>query len=201
MTDRTGIFAGDDPLDIIRDWLEAARSNEPNDPEAAALATVDADGLPNVRMVLIKMVESDRLVFFTNYSSMKAREIENIAKAALVFHWKSLRRQIRVRGTVKRETAAISGAYFASRSLASRLGAYASHQSSVLANRGRLEARLKKVRAKHGDNPKLPEFWGGFGLLPCEIEFWRDGDHRLHDRFVWKRDHPEAPWTINRLSP
>ena len=137
MTDRSGIFAGDDPFAIARAWLSDAEATEPNDPNAIALATVDGGGLPNARMVLLKEIEADGFLFYTNYGSAKAREIDVAGKAAFVMHWKSLRRQIRVRGLTSREEGRMADEYFASRSLQSRLGAWASRQSQPLASRGR----------------------------------------------------------------
>lgn len=199
--DRTGIFAGDDPFVIAQSWLDEASKVEPNDPNAIALATVDAEGLPNVRMVLLKEIEPAAFVFYTNYGSAKAREIEVSGKAAFVLHWKSLRRQIRVRGTVTREDGAQADAYFASRSLQSRLGAWASEQSRPLESRGALMAKVAVVTAQQGLNPRRPPFWGGFRIMPLEIEFWADAAFRLHDRFRWTRERPDSPWESNRLNP
>lgn len=199
--DRTGIFAGDDPFVIARRWLEEAGAAELNDPNAIALATVDPEGLPNVRMVLLKEIEPDAFVFYTNYGSAKGREIEASGKAAFVMHWKSLRRQIRVRGTVVREEGAKADAYYASRSLQSRLGAWASKQSEPLASRGSLMAEVAKVTALKGPTPPRPPFWGGLRIAPSEIEFWADGSFRLHDRFKWVRKNELAEWTISRLNP
>ncbi len=199
--DRSGIFAGDDPFKIAQSWLAEAEASEPNDPNAIALATVDADGLPNVRMVLLKEIEAQAFVFYTNYTSKKAVEIEGAGKAAFVLHWKSLRRQIRVRGIVSREEGAQADAYYASRSLKSRLGAWASDQSKPLSSRGALVAEVARQTAKHGLNPPRPPFWGGFRILPVEIEFWADGPFRLHDRFRWMRENPHDPWNITRLNP
>ena len=201
MTERDGIFAGNDPFDIARRWLGDAEKSEPNDPNAMALATVDADGLPNVRMVLLKQIEDAGFVFYTNYGSAKGRELAGTGKAALVMHWKSLRRQVRVRGPVEREEGPQADAYFASRSLQSRLGAWASHQSQELSSRAALMAKVAKVTATKGPNPPRPSFWGGFRIRPVEIEFWADGAFRLHDRFVWRRDGLEKPWEIKRLNP
>ena len=201
MSDRTGIFAGDDPFVIARNWLAEAEATEVNDANAMAVATVDADGLPNVRMVLLKEIEDAAFVFYTNYGSAKAQEIEAAGKAAFVLHWKSLRRQIRVRGTVSREEGPQADAYYASRSLQSRLGAWASHQSQPLASRGALMAEVAKVTLKYGPNPPRPPFWGGYRIVPGEIEFWADGAHRLHDRFRWRRSDPASPWEVARLSP
>lgn len=199
--DRSGIFAGDDPFAIARDWLAEAERQEVNDPNAIALATVDDSGMPNARMVLLKEIEADAFVFYTNYGSAKAREIGATGKAAFVMHWKSLRRQIRVRGTVTREEGPQADAYYASRSLKSRLGAWASRQSEPLASRAALMAEVARVTAAQGLNPDRPAFWGGFRILPVEIEFWADGAFRLHDRFRWRRTSPGAAWEILRLNP
>ena len=199
--DRSGIFAGDDPFAIARSWLAEAEPVEPNDANAIALATVDAAGLPNVRMVLLKEIEDAGFVFYTNYGSAKAEEIATAGKAAFVLHWKSLRRQIRVRGLVEREEGPQADAYYASRSLKSRLGAWASQQSRPLASRASLMAEVAKVTARFGTNPPRPAFWGGFRILPLEIEFWADGAFRLHDRFRWRRASPSEGWNIDRLHP
>jgi pyridoxamine 5'-phosphate oxidase len=199
--DRGGIFEGDDPFLIARSWLGEAEKSEPNDPNAIALGTVDEEGLPNVRMVLLKEIEPAAFVFYTNYESRKAREIMAGGKAAFVVHWKSLRRQIRVRGVTEREDGPAADAYFASRSLKSRLGAWASRQSEPLESRAALMAEVAKVTVRQGPNPKRPPFWGGIRILPIEIEFWADGDFRLHDRFRWRRNHQDVPWTVERLNP
>jgi pyridoxamine 5'-phosphate oxidase len=199
--DRSGIFAGDDPFDIARAWLAAAEASELNDPNAIALATVDPTGMPNARMVLLKEIEADAFVFYTNYTSQKGREIEAAGKAAFVLHWKSLRRQIRVRGVTEREEGPAADAYYASRSLKSRLGAWASQQSRPLASRFALMAEVARVTAEKGPNPPRPPFWGGIRLRPTEIEFWADGAFRLHDRFQWRRAEPGKPWEIHRLNP
>jgi len=201
MSDRTGIFSGDDPFQIARDWLAEAEASEPNDPNAIALSTVDADGLPNARMVLLKDIEAGSFVFYTNYGSAKAGEIDQAGKAAFVMHWKSLRRQIRVRGLVSKEEGPQADAYYASRSLKSRLGAWASQQSQPLASRGALMAEVAKITAQHGPNPKRPPFWGGYRITPLEIEFWADGAFRLHDRFRWHRQAVDAAWDVTRLNP
>ena len=198
---RSGIFAGDDPFALARSWLAEAEASEPNDPNAIALATVDAEGLPNVRMVLLKEIEDAAFVFYTNYSSAKGREVEGAGKAAFVMHWKSLRRQVRVRGLVTREEGAQADAYYASRSLQSRLGAWASQQSQPLASRGALMAEVARVSLRHGTNPPRPAFWGGFRIAPLEIEFWADGAFRLHDRFRFSRAVVGDPWSVLRLNP
>ncbi|EAP76151.1 pyridoxamine 5'-phosphate oxidase [Roseovarius nubinhibens] len=201
MSDRTGIFAGDDPFEIARQWLGEAEASEPNDPNAMALATVDEQGLPNVRMVLLKTIAEDSIVFYTNYESAKGREIDGQGKAAMVLHWKSLRRQVRMRGLVTREEGPEADAYFASRSLQSRLGAWASEQSRPLASRQSLMAKVAKITATKGVSPDRPPYWGGYRIIPLEIEFWADGAFRLHDRFVWRREKIGDAWNILRLNP
>lgn len=201
MEKRTGKFAGENPFDIVRSWLAEAVEAEINDPNAMALSTVDKNGLPNARMVLLKDVEGDSFVFYTNYDSAKAGELEHSGKAAFVMHWKSLRRQIRVRGLVVREDGPGADAYYESRSLKSRLGAWASQQSRPLSSRASLMAEVAKVTASHGTNPKRPPFWGGYRITPLEIEFWADGDFRLHDRFVWRRGSTTEKWDVSRLNP
>ncbi|MGA9434075.1 MAG: pyridoxamine 5'-phosphate oxidase [Roseobacter sp.] len=201
MEKRTGKFAGDDPFVIAGNWLAEAQDSEINDPNAIALSTVDAQGLPNVRMVLLKGVEADSFVFYTNYESAKAAELDHAGKAAFVMHWKSLRRQIRVRGLVEREDGPTADEYYRTRSLKSRLGAWASQQSRPLGSRGALMAEVAKVTATHGTNPKRPPFWGGYRVTPVEIEFWADGEFRLHDRFVWRRATVSDDWSVTRLNP
>ncbi|KPN61899.1 Pyridoxamine 5'-phosphate oxidase [Aliiroseovarius crassostreae] len=201
MSERDGIFAGDNPFEIARNWLIEAEVSEPNDPNAIALSTVDPKGMPNSRMVLLKEIEDDAFVFYTNYGSAKAQEIEATGKASFVMHWKSLRRQIRVRGTVTREEGPQADAYYSSRSLKSRLGAWASHQSAPLSSRAALMAEVAKVTATHGPSPKRPPFWGGYRIHPVEIEFWADGAFRLHDRFRWTREKGNLNWCVTRLNP
>lgn len=204
--DRSGIFAGEDPFVLARAWLAEAEAQEPNDPNAIALATADADGLPNVRMVLLKEIEvggpgGGAFVFYTNYGSKKGQEIAASGKAAFVMHWKSLRRQVRVRGLVSREDGPQADEYYASRSLKSRLGAWASQQSQPLSSREALMAEAAKVALTKGPNPPRPPYWGGFRILPLEVEFWADGAFRLHDRFRWSRNHVEDRWFVERLNP
>ncbi|EYD77895.1 Pyridoxamine 5'-phosphate oxidase [Rubellimicrobium mesophilum DSM 19309] len=201
MADRTGIFAGEDPFALARAWLSEAGRSEPNDPNAIALATVDAEGLPNVRMVLLKEIEDGAFVFYTNHESRKAEEIESAGRAAFVMHWKSLRRQVRARGLVSRVEGPQADAYFASRSLQSRLGAWASRQSRSLESRAALLAEVARVTARFGTSPPRPPFWGGYRLVPLEIEFWADGPFRLHDRFRWSRPDPGLDWSVVRLNP
>ncbi len=201
MTDRTGIFAGDDPFVIANEWLAEAQPSELNDPNAIALSTVDKNGMPNARMVLLKDIERDAFVFYTNYNSSKAQEIDAAGKAAFVLHWKSLRRQIRVRGLVEKEDGPLADEYYASRSLKSRLGAWASEQSRPLSSRSALMAEVARVTAQKGTNPERPPFWGGYRIKPLEIEFWADGAFRLHDRFRWRRQTVSDQWSIIRLNP
>ena len=201
MDTRSGIFAGDDPFALARRWYDEATQSEPNDPNAIALSTVDATGLPNVRMVLLKEIEDAAFVFYTNYESAKAQELDHAGKAAFVLHWKSLQRQIRVRGLVTREDGPQADAYYKSRSLKSRLGAWASRQSQPLASREALMAEVAKITAAKGPNPERPPFWGGYRITPLEVEFWADGAFRLHDRFKWRRETVTNPWNVNRLNP
>lgn len=201
MSDRNGIFAGDNPFEIARSWLSEAEKTEPSDANAIALATVDVDGMPNVRIVLLKGIEDGAFVVYTNLGSAKSQELLQSGKAAFVIHWKSLRRQIRVRGTVTQEDPAKADAYYSSRPLLSRIGAWASKQSQPLAERGLLEGRVARFSETLGDDPARPGFWGGFRIVPQEMEFWCEGPNRLHDRFRWVRKTPEGDWSISRLYP
>ncbi|MCV6596160.1 MAG: pyridoxamine 5'-phosphate oxidase [Mangrovicoccus sp.] len=201
MTMREGIFAGDDPFQIMRDWMEEAAKTEPNDPNAMTLATVDGSGLPNARIMLLKEIDSAGIVFFTNYESQKGAELADSAKAGFLIHWKSLRRQIRGRGRVEKTTPEQSDAYYQSRPIDSRLGAWASAQSQPLESREKLMTRVEEMREKYGENPPRPPHWGGFRIVPSYIEFWSDGPYRLHDRFRWSREETEKVWSIERLYP
>lgn len=201
MNDAGGIFAGDDPFEIARGWLAEAEAVEPNDANAIALSTVDEGGMPNARMVLLKDIEDEAFVFYTNYTSAKARELDHAGKGAFVMHWKSLRRQIRARGLISREDGPQADAYYTSRSLKSRLGAWASEQSKPLSSRAALMAKVARITAEKGTNPPRPPFWGGYRLTPLEIEFWADGAYRLHDRFQWRREEPGSAWSVTRLNP
>lgn len=199
MSDRSGIFAGDDPFALARAWLAEATATEPNDPNAVALATVDADGMPDVRTVLLKDIEDAGFVFYTNYDSAKGTQIAATGKAAFVMHWKSVRRQVRVRGTVTREDGPQADAYYRSRALQSRIGAWASRQSRPLGDRQALLDAVARTEAEQGTDPARPPFWGGFRIAPTQIEFWADGAFRLHDRFRWIRT--DAGWDVIRLNP
>jgi pyridoxamine 5'-phosphate oxidase len=202
-----GLISGDAvevavPFQRFGEWLAEAEKSEPNDPSAVALATVDEDGLPNVRMVLMRGYDENGFVFYTNYESAKGREILSARKAAMVFHWKSLRRQVRLRGPVESVTEAEADAYFASRARGSRIGAWASRQSRPLESRMALEKAVAINTAKFGigEIPR-PSYWSGFRIRPVEIEFWRDGAFRLHERDVFRRQAPEGPWSSERLYP
>jgi pyridoxamine 5'-phosphate oxidase len=200
---KTGDFTeAGEPLRLFAAWFEEARISEPNDPDAMALATADADGLPNVRMVLLKDFDERGFVFYTNEGSQKGRELAANPKAALVFHWKSLRRQVRLRGTVTNVSAAEADAYFASRARSSQIGAWASRQSSALESRLAFEKAIAVHTAKFaiGAVPR-PPFWLGYRLMPSAMEFWHDRPFRLHDRIEFSRPSPDAPWTRTRLYP
>ncbi len=195
-------FAVADPMALFADWFATAQEHEINDPNAMALATADADGLPNVRMVLLKDVSGGGFVFYTNYQSAKGRELVTSHKAALLFHWKSLRRQVRVRGTVSEVSAAEADAYYATRPRGSRIGAWASAQSRALESRFALEKSVAYYAAKYaiGDVPRPPH-WSGFRVTPLEIEFWHDRPFRLHDRAVFRRGAVDEAWSKERLYP
>lgn len=196
----------DEPFSLFRQWLDAASASEINDPTALALATTDSTGLPNVRMVLLKEFDVRGFVFYTNFESAKGNELQAHPMAAMCFHWKSLRRQVRVRGPVSVVTDQEADAYFASRPRGSRIGAWASHQSHPLESKFALEKEVARFTAKHaiGTIPRPPH-WSGFRLAPVEIEFWQDGKFRLHDRMVFRRDQTESDdsggWHKQRLYP
>ncbi len=192
----------EEPMTLFRSWLAEAEAHEPNDPNAMAVATVDGDGLPNVRMVLLKDADELGFVFYTNLESAKGVELTGNAKAALCFHWKSLRRQVRVRGPVETVGREEADAYFASRPRGSRIGAWASQQSRPLEGRFALEKAVARCTARYGigEVPR-PPYWSGFRVLPLEIEFWHDRPFRLHDRVVFRRGTPGEPWSRARLYP
>ncbi|MCB1501189.1 MAG: pyridoxamine 5'-phosphate oxidase [Bauldia sp.] len=189
-----------DPIALFGEWLTAAEASEINDPTAMALATVDGDGLPDVRMVLLKGFDAAGFVFFTNFESAKGRELLANPKAAVVFHWKSLRKQVRVRGPVSEVSAEEADAYFQSRARGSRIGAWASQQSRPLESRFALEKAVAAYTARYaiGEIPR-PSYWSGFRIAPQEMEFWSDGAFRLHDRLKFVRDG--AGWQTSRLYP
>jgi pyridoxamine 5'-phosphate oxidase len=192
----------DDPFAVFEAWLEDAREAEINDPTAMALATVDAEGLPDARMVLMNGYDRRGLVFYTNLGSAKARELAAAPRAAAVFHWKSLRRQVRFRGPVEAVTAEEADAYYATRPRLSRIGAWASIQSQPLGSRAELEAAVAAREAEfEGREPPRPAWWSGFRIVPTAIEFWLDMPYRLHDRATFSRDGERGAWTRTRLYP
>lgn len=194
-------FERDDPVGLFTDWLAEALRHEPNDANAMALATVDAAGLPDCRMVLLKDVDEGGFTFYSNRESAKGEQLAAHPGAALLFHWKSLRRQVRVRGRVQPVTAAEADAYFAERARESRIGAWASDQSRPLADRAELEAAVARETARfEGQDVPRPERWSGWRLIPESIEFWRDRPFRLHDRMRYEADG-EGGWNRGRLYP
>lgn len=200
--DDADIFASGNPFALFGEWLELAGEKEPNDPNAMALATADEGGLPDVRMVLLKGFDEVGFVFYTNLESDKGRELAANAKAALCFHWKSLRRQVRVRGQVERVSDAEADAYFATRAKDSQIGAWASRQSRPLESRFALEKEVAKYAAKYAlKEVDRPPHWSGFRIVPERIEFWRDRPFRLHDRLVFLREGPHGHWRTERLFP
>ena len=190
-----------DPFGLFADWQDAAAETELNDPTAMAVASVDGDGLPDLRMVLCKGFDARGFVFYTNLESAKGCELQARMKAAALFHWKSQRKQVRIRGPVEVVSGTDADSYFASRPRGSRIGAWASQQSRPLASRAVLEYAVADVEAEYPDEVPRPPHWSGFRIRPLQIEFWSDGEHRLHDRLLFARDMLEAPWTKTRLYP
>jgi pyridoxamine 5'-phosphate oxidase len=191
--------AGNQPLALFEKWFQTALDSEVPEPNAMTLATVDADGRPSTRIVLVKSFDASGVVFYTNYRSRKARELEANPYAALQFHWVELERVVRIEGRVERTSAAESDAYFAKRPLDSRIGAWASPQSEVIANRGVLLANAAAAAAKYGLNPPRPEHWGGYRLVPDTWEFWAGRKSRLHDRVRFRL--VDGQWRKERLAP
>jgi pyridoxamine 5'-phosphate oxidase len=184
--------AAEEPFALFAAWLEQAGASEPRDPTAMTLATVDAEGMPNARMVLLKGADERGFVFYTNKASQKGRELDATAKAALVFHWKSLNKQVRVRGLAEPVSDAEADAYFATRPKQAQIGAWASQQSQPL------ESRLAKYAIA---TVPRPPYWSGYRIVPLVIEFWQDRPFRLHDRIAFRRDSADAPWRKTRLYP
>ncbi|MBE0580248.1 pyridoxamine 5'-phosphate oxidase [Devosia sp.] len=195
-SDRTDL----DPFAVFEEWFALATEAEPNDPNAMALATVDEDGLPDVRVVLLNARDERGFCFFTNFESDKGRQLHAHPKAAAVWHWKSLRRQVRMRGPVEVVTPAEADAYFARRPLGSQVASTASQQSRPLDSRQTLLTQVAELSAAVGEGPAIrPPHWSGFRLIPSSIEFWKDGEFRLHDRVRFDRDGDG--WTSTRLYP
>jgi pyridoxamine 5'-phosphate oxidase len=190
-----------DPIRQFQTWFAQALDAQLPEPNAMTVATVDAEGRPAARILLIKGVDERGFVFFTNYDSRKGRELGVNPHAALLFHWVELERQVRIEGRVEKTSDAESDAYYQSRPLGSRIGAWASEQSAVIDSRAQLEAREREISAQYGDAPPRPPHWGGYRLVPSAIEFWQGRPSRLHDRIRYTRESAQAPWRIERLAP
>jgi len=198
-----GDFAeADEPLRLFAAWFAEAKRSEPVNPEAMTLATVDAHGMPNARMVLLKGFDAQGFVFYTNLDSVKGHELAEVPKAALTFYWKSLQRQVRLRGSVEPVSAEEADAYFATRSRIAQIGAWASNQSAPLESRMAFEKAVARFTAKFGiGTVSRPPHWSGYRVVPQQIEFWQERPFRLHDRIVFRHDDPDAPWSKTRLYP
>ena len=190
-----------DPILLFKNWLSEAEKNEIRDPNAMQLATVSKNGMPSVRTVLLKDIIDTSFVFYTNYESRKSNEINETAKGAICFYWKSLNRQVRLTGSINKVSDQVSDKYYQSRSRGSRIGAWASKQSRELESREVLMEKVKLLESKYNEDIPRPTFWGGFALKPDEFEFWEDGDFRLHDRFVLKPTALKNEWTAKRYYP
>ena len=190
-----------DPILLFKDWLSQAEKKEIRDPNAMQLATVAKNGMPSVRTVLLKDIINGEFIFYTNYESRKSNEINETAKGAICFYWKSLNRQIRLTGSIKKVSKKVSDEYYNSRSRGSRIGAWASQQSRELESREILMNKVKLLESKYNDDIPRPNFWGGFALKPVEFEFWQDGDFRLHDRFILKPTTVKNEWIAKRYYP
>jgi pyridoxamine 5'-phosphate oxidase len=190
-----------DPFRQFDKWFQQAIDAKLPEPNAMTLATVDSRGRPSARIVLIKGIDESGFVFYTNYESRKGRELSANPHASLLFHWIELERQVRIEGRIVKTDAEQSDAYFASRPLGSRIGAWASNQSQVIESRSQLEVREREISLQYGDHPPRPPYWGGYRLVPDAIEFWQGRPSRLHDRLLFTRTGENAPWQIARLSP
>jgi pyridoxamine 5'-phosphate oxidase len=191
-----------DPIELFRAWMEEAKKTEPNDPNALALATSDKDNSPSVRMVLLKDFSKDGFTFYTNLNSQKGNEIKSNPKAAMCFHWKSLLRQIRITGQIKKVSDKVADEYYNTRGYESRIGAWASKQSTILKNRDELLKSIEAFKQKYNDQSKVPrpDHWSGWNLIPSNIEFWLDGDNRIHERLRYSKDETGS-WVKSLLSP
>jgi pyridoxamine 5'-phosphate oxidase len=192
----------DEPFALFGQWYAEAKSSEPNDPDAMALATADADGHPDVRMVLLKHFDQDGFVFYTNFESAKGTQLAANPHAAICFHWKSLRRQVRIRGPVVQVSDSEADAYFSTRPKDSQIGAWASRQSRALEGRFALEKEIARYAAKFAFSAvPRPDYWSGYRVQPLSIEFWRDRPFRLHDRILYRREEFSRPWAVTHLYP
>jgi len=191
-----------DPIELFRVWMEEAKKTEPNDPNALALATSDKDNTPSVRMVLLKDFSKDGFTFYTNLNSQKGNELKSNPKAAMCFHWKSLLRQIRITGQIKKVSDKVADEYYNTRGYESRIGAWASKQSTILKNRDELLKSIEAFKQKYNDKSKVPrpDHWSGWNLIPSSIEFWLDGDSRIHERLKYDREETGS-WVKSLLNP
>ena len=191
-----------DPIELFRVWMEEAKKTEPNDPNALALATSDKDNNPSVRMVLLKDFSKDGFTFYTNLNSQKGNELKDNPKAAMCFHWKSLLRQIRITGQIKKVSDKVADEYYNTRGYESRIGAWASKQSTILKNRDELLKSIEAFKQKYNDQSKVPrpDHWSGWNLIPSNIEFWLDGDNRIHERLRYSKDETGS-WVKSLLNP
>jgi pyridoxamine 5'-phosphate oxidase len=188
------------PIELFKIWIEEAKTSEPNDPNALALATADKDGIPSVRMVLLKNFNSEGFIFYTNLESQKSKELKENPKASMCFHWKSLLRQVRVNGNLSKVEEDVADQYYSTRSYESRIGAWASKQSTVLKKRSDLISSIEDYKKKYKDLVPRPKHWSGWILLPSSIEFWLDGDNRIHERLIYNKDK-NGDWNKSLLNP
>ena len=191
-----------DPIDLFEVWMNEAKKTEPNDPNALALGTCDYNSIPSIRMVLLKSFNKDGFIFYTNLNSQKGNELKNNPKAAMCFHWKSLLRQVRINGTVQKVSDKVADEYYNTRGYESRIGAWASKQSSILNNREELLNSIEEYKKKYENKNEVPrpDYWSGWNLSPTSIEFWLDGDSRIHERLKYTKDEA-GNWTKSLLSP